>query len=291
MEVTHVMRAQEFIASTPKFLSVYDALGKTAPLFATLPPIMAPDGKKKLGKRDGAKDILEYKEEGYLPEAMTNFLAYLGWNPGDDREILRSDELINAFDISRVQKSGAQFNDEKLDWTNREYLKLLSYEEKEAYVAKFVPQNIKELPTFTNEILHNITPIIIERISKGNDLVDMESSGELLYFFQMPVFDKNSLLFKSSKIDPANKFNTLADYLSKVVVILENIPVEKFTKEAVKEAIWPFAEEVGRGDILWPMRFSLSGKDKSPDPFILAEVLGKEEAISRLNNAISILGK
>lgn len=291
MGVTHVMRGQEFISSTPKFLSVYDALGKIPPLFATLPHIMANGGQKKLGKRDGSKDALEYRNEGYLPEAMVNFLTFLGWNPGDDREIMTKEELIRDFDIQKVQKSGAQFNDDKLDWINREYLKKLSYEEQEEYIQKFIPQNIKDISNYNQTIIHNIVPIIMERISKGNDIKDMAISGDLNYFFEKPIYDKESLFFKNSKITQENKYKILASYLEKVIALIEQIKDFEFTKEKVKETLWPFAEEIGRGDILWPMRFALSGREKSPDPFTLAEVLGKEETIQRIGSAIKILEK
>ncbi len=124
MGVTHVMRGQEFISSTPKFLSLYEALGLPTPIFATLPPIMAPDGKKKLGKRDGAKDVLEYKNEGIIPDAMINFLAFLGWNPGTDQEIFSLDQLAASFSLEKVSKSGARFDYEKAKWFNQQFLRL-----------------------------------------------------------------------------------------------------------------------------------------------------------------------
>jgi len=289
MGVTHIMRGDEFIASTPKFLSLYDALEIERPHFATLPPIMGTDGKKKLGKRDGSKDVLEYRKEGYLPEAMVNFLAFIGWSPKDEKEILTPEEFINLFDLKQIHISGGKFNEEKLDWINKEHLKLLSYEEQEEYVEKFIPNSLKKLSGYTNEIIHNITPIIIERISKGKDIVDMTINGELTYFFGKPTFDKDSLFFKSSKIPSENKYKILSEYLKNAISIIKNIPNENFTKENIKEKLWPYAEEVGRGDILWPIRYALSGLDKSPDPFILSEILGKEETILRLNTAIQIL--
>lgn len=291
MGVTHIMRADEFISSTPKFLALYDALGIERPHFATLPPIMAPDGKKKLGKRDGAKDTLDYRNEGYLPEAIINFIAYIGWSPEDDREIFTPEEFIQIFDISRIHHSGGGFNVEKLDWINREHLKLLSYEEKEEYISKFIPESLKKLPSYTNTIIHNITPIIMERIAKGSDIVKMAEDGELTYFFGKPTYDKDSLFFKSSKIEASNKYEILAGYLSHVISLIENINDSDFTKEKIKDAIWPYAEEVGRGDILWPIRYALSGLDKSPDPFMLLEILGKKESMDRLNVAIHILAK
>jgi glutamyl-tRNA synthetase len=120
MGVTHVMRSDEFISSTPKFLSIYDALGFSYPTFVTLPPILRNDRTKKLGKRDGAKDILEYRNEGYLPEAMINFLALIGWNPGTEVELFTPDELIASFDIERIHSAGAVLNEEKLRWMNKQ---------------------------------------------------------------------------------------------------------------------------------------------------------------------------
>jgi glutamyl-tRNA synthetase len=292
MGITHVMRGQEFIASTPKYLSVYDALGMTPPIFATTPPIMGENGNKKLGKRDGAKDVLEYAIEGYLPETMLNFLAFIGWNPGGEKELFTKDELVSAFSLEHMQKAGGAFNEDKLDWMNREYLKKLSYEEQEEYIMKFIPENIKSLPGYSNTILHNITPIIMERISKGKDIVDMAEAGELTYFFERPTFEKDVLFFKSSKIPEGNKYSILASYLEKVISLLKNINDKEFTKEKVKETIWPYTESkevTSRGDVLWPMRFALSGKEKSPDPFMLACVFGKDETILRLQNAVESL--
>lgn len=289
MGVTHIMRADEFISSTPKFLEIYKALDIKRPEFITLPPLMSLDGKKKLGKRDGAKDILEYRDEGYLPEAMMNFLVLIGWNPGTEQEVFTEAEFIDAFDISHIHKSGGQYNEEKLDWLNREHLKRKSYEEQEEYIEKYIPESLKNLNGYTNTIVHNITPVIMERISNGKDVISMTEAGELTYFFSKPNLDKDTLFFKSSKINPEGKYSTLASYLKNAVSLLSDIANTDFTKEKVKEILWPYAEEVGRGDILWPMRYALSGLEKSPDPFTLAEIFGKEETLERLNFAISIL--
>ena len=289
MGVTHIMRGQEFIASTPKFLSVYEAFDATPPEFVTLPPIMAEGGKKKLGKRDGAKDILDYKKDGYLPEAMVNFLALLGWNPGDEREIMSVDGIINSFDIDRIQRSGAGFDEKKLCWINKEHLKLKSHEEQEMYIDKFISQNLKSSPEYTNERLHNITPIIIEHISCGRDIVNMEEEGSLAYFFNIPEYNKESLFFKSTKISSDNKYEILSGFMTRTLEILSSIEDSDWNKDSIKEKLSPFAEEVGRGDIFWPLRFSLSGREKSPDPFTLAEIFGKEETTVRIKNAIKIL--
>ena len=141
MGVTHIMRGDEFISSMPKFLSIYDALEIPYPTFVTLPPILKDDRTKKLGKRDGAKDILLYREEGYLPEAMVNFLALIGWNPGTEQEVFTTDELISLFDIHKIQKSGGAFNEEKLLWMNREHLQ----KKDDAFLFSYVRQ---ALPLF-----------------------------------------------------------------------------------------------------------------------------------------------
>jgi len=291
MGVTHIMRGDEFISSTPKFLSLYEALEIERPKFVILPPIMGDDGKKKLGKRDGAKDILEYEKEGYLPNAMINFLAFIGWSPKDEKEIFTPSEFVNLFEINQIHISGGKFNEEKLDWINREHLKLLSSKEQEEYILKFIPEDIKNLPKYNTEIINKITPLIMERISKGTDVTNMALSGELYYFFTKPEYSRDLLFFKSTKIPEDNKYEILSSYIKKAISILEEIEIDNFTKENIKEKLWDYATEVGRGDILWPIRFALSGLDKSPDPFTLAEILQKTETIERLEKSLQILSK
>ncbi len=290
MGVTHIIRGQEHAPNTPRQMLIYEVLGWETPEYAHIPLILALD-KTKLSKRHGAANTLEYRDEGYLPDAILNFLALIGWNPGTEQELFTRAELIEQFCLEKVQKGPGVFNQEKLDWTNREYLKKMPFEEQEIYVGAYMPASIKDLPTYTTSILHSITPIIMERISKGSEIKDMAAEGELTYFFTAPVYDKNALFFKSSKIPEENKYVTLANYLKKVTTILAEINETEFTKEKVKEVLWPYAEEVGRGDILWPIRYALSGRDKSPDPFTLCEVLGKEETLLRIETALQILEK
>ena len=139
MQITHVIRSQEFIASVPKFLNLYEALEIKRPILATVPFVMSPEGNKKLGKRDGAKDILDYKREGYLPEAMVNFMALLGWNDGTEQEIFTVRELIDKFDLSRVQRSGAKFDDQRLLWMNGTYIRALDLDQLVNRVKDFWP--------------------------------------------------------------------------------------------------------------------------------------------------------
>ena len=285
MGVTHVMRGQEFISSTPKYLSLYEALGAKVPIFATLPPIMAEGGNKKLGKRDGAKDVLEYKNEGFLPEALINFLAFLGWNPGDDREILSIQELVESFDLNKIQHSGAQFNEEKLSWINRQYIKKMSYEEQEEFILQFIPEKIKSLPHFTTKMLHKITPIVIERISSGLDIEMMVVNGDLDYYFKLPDLDISVLTKESPESVSATREN-----LSDVIKLLSELGENGWNREVVKDKLWEYATQKGRSSVLWPMRYALCGVQKSPDPFILSEVFGKDATLERLNLAIEALG-
>ena len=272
MEINCVIRGQEYISSIPKFLSLYEALGIKPPVFVCLPHIMGKDGNKKLGKRDGSKDALEYKAEGYLPEAMVNFLALLGWHPSSDQEVFTVEELIKNFDIERIQKSGAQWDDNKLDWINKEHIKKLSAEELKNKIFEWLPEN------YRNE---KLIPIITERISKFGDIKKMLEAGELDFFFKQPEYAKEKLIYKNVS---AEKIST---NLKQALEALDRLDSESFNKENVKDTLMKAADILeNRGELLHPIRFALSGLDKSPDPFIIAEILGKNETLLRLQKAI-----
>ena len=272
MGVTHVVRGQEFISSTPKFLALYEALGVQPPLFVTTPPIMGADGKKKLGKRDGAKDILDYEKEGYLPETMINYLAFLGFNPGGEKEIYTREELINIFDLNKIQRSGAQWSDDKLNWINKEHIKMLPPEEVEKNILEWLPEDKKN---------PKLVPIILERISKWGDVKEMAESGEFNFFFTAPEYPKEKLIFKQTAPEK------ISDNLKQVVGAIQNLEEKDFNKENIKKSLMEIADKAeSRGEVLHPVRFALSGTDKSPDPFIISEILGKNETISRLQKAI-----
>ncbi len=272
MNVTHVMRGQEFIPSTPNYIAVYEALGATQPVYVTAPPIMGAEGTKKLGKRDGAKDTLDYRDEGYLPEAMFNFLAFLGWNPGGEKEVMTRNEIIQAFDIHKVQKSGAQLSEDKLNWLNKEHMKLLPHEEVEKNILAWLPEDMRDV---------KLVPIIFERISKWGDIKKMVADGELDLFFKAPVYEKEKLVFKNSTKEDTTQNIQLA------IGALNGIPNDNFSFDAVKNSLMSVADKLEkRGALLHPVRFALSGKDQSPDPFTIASILGKNETISRLQKAI-----
>ncbi len=280
MKVTHVMRGEEFIASTPKFLSLYEALEVKAPVFVTLPPIMGPDGKKKLSKRDNAKDLLDYKKDGYLPEAVINFLALIGWNPGDDQEIFTKEELIEKFSLSKIQKSGGAFNEEKLRWMNKIHLNKKDKTFKLEYFKTSLPNTVTELPQYDENRIERLVITVFERIHNKKDIKEAADAGEYDFAFSIPNYDTNLLKWKNKSLSEAYV------HLEKVVKILTETSEEIFmSQEKIKSAVWDYANEAGRGDVLWPMRVALSGKKHSPDPFFIAYVIGKEETILRLKLA------
>lgn len=276
MGVTHIMRADEFIASVPKFLSLYDALDIHPPVFVTLPPILSPEGNKKLGKRDGAKDILEYRSEGYLPEAMVNFLALLGWNPGGDQEIMSPEEIIQRFSIERIHKAGAMFNEEKLLWMNKEHIKSKS----SSYQLEAVTPYFKEYDT---ALLTRLLPTIIDRISTFGELATL-SKTEFHFFAQRPNFDATSIEKVVWKDFGKHEAKT---HLQALVGMLDAIDFSSVAH--VKDGLMPYAETHGKGNVLWPLRMSLSGQEKSVDPFTICYVLGKEETKARILEVCTIL--
>lgn len=280
MGVTHVMRGEEFVASTPKFLSLYDALEIPYPIFVTLPPIMGPDGTKKLSKRDGAKDLLDYRSDGYLPETMRNFLALIGWNPGGEQELFPGDELIEKFSLERIQKSGGAFNEEKLKWMNKEYLALLPTEEQHAYFAAALPEAITKLPQYTIERAHKLAGTALERTHNQVEIHEAAEAGEYDWAFSTPDVPVELLKWKND-----DSHEAALPRLKKTLELLQNANFS--SSEGVKAALWPYAEEVGKGEVLWPLRVALTGRERSPDPFTCAWVLGQEETILRISTIIA----
>ncbi|HVZ76055.1 MAG TPA: glutamate--tRNA ligase [Candidatus Paceibacterota bacterium] len=272
MGVTHIMRGEEFISSTPKFLSLYAALSITPPQIATMPLILGPDGHKKLSKRDGAKDILDYRKEGYLPEAMINFLALLGWHPEGEQEVFSVDELVKAFEIGRVQKSGAKFDEAKLLWINHEHIKRLSPED--------FAQRLEALSG--NKVDRALAALIQDRAQTLGEAAQLLTT-EFDFLAQEPSPSKE-LLLQGAKAEAVDA----ATYLAHAIELVGSMS-EGFTAEEIKEVIFPYATDVGRSAVLWPMRVALSGKEKSPDPFTLAGLLGRERTIARLSRALAVL--
>ncbi len=283
--ITHVIRGQDHVPNTPRQILLYKALGKPIPQFAHIPLILAPD-KQKLSKRKHGEgvSVRHYRELGYLPDALLNFMALIGWNPGTEQEIFSLKELIEVFDIERVQKSPGVFNVDKLNWLNKEYIKLLSLEEQERWIKEFLPESIHTLPHFTDERLHALVPVIAERIEKFADVKTMAENGELAIFFETPKPNKELLQFKGSTPEDTKM------HLEKAAELLETIAEGDWNIEKIKETLMAYADTLPkRGPFLHPLRSALSGLEKSPDPFTISGVIGKAETLLRIQNALNIM--
>lgn len=198
MQITHIIRGQEFISSTPNYLNLYNALEINPPTFATMPHILNDQGNKKLGKRDGAKDVLEYIREGYLPNALVSFIATLGWNDGSTQEIFTISELVSKFSLKRVGKSGAKFDDKRLDWVNSQFIRNLSVTELMIACQNFWP---KEANSSSDEYKMSILNLIQDRIRKLSELPELTK----FFFVDLPVnpdlIDNNKQLKKLNKTE------------------------------------------------------------------------------------------
>ncbi len=230
--VTHVIRGEDHVSNTPRQILIQRATGAPTPIYAHLPLVLGFD-KQKLSKRKGALAVTEYRDLGYLPEALLNMVSMIGWNPGTDQEIFSKQQLIQDFELSKVQKSPAVFNPEKLDWLNKEYLKLLSYEEQEEFVTKFIPVRIKNRQDYTNEILHSLTAIIMERISKGKDIPELFKPLDTLSSSTTPIIMEPSKEINQatsdnlSRIDSQNDVS-LGDYLNSYLFPLNDPKIVNF---------------------------------------------------------------
>ena len=273
--ITHVIRAEEHIANTPRQILIHEALGFSIPQYGHLPLVLAPD-KTKMSKRKGAVPVVEYLERGYLPAALLNAICLCGWNPGTEQELFTRTELEKVFDLDKVQKAGAIFNEEKLNWFNREYIKLLSDVEKKTWVVKYLPEKLKGL---SDDMITKLVPVIIERVNYFGEIKDFADQGEYDYYVAPPEFTIEKIVWKTDTVDQSKA------HLQKVYDVINNY-TDDWTVEGIKSTIWDYAESVGRGNVLWPFRYSLSGRDKSPDPFVLAFILGKSETLQRIKNIL-----
>lgn len=283
--LTHVIRGQEYISSMPKYLALYDALDIKWPIFAHLPHILRPDGKKKLGKRDGAKSVSEYRENGILPEAMLNFLALLGWNPGNgsEQEIFTLDELVEQFDFSHVQKSGARFDENHLVWMNGVWIRKLA-EENFAKLAKYAEKFWgKSAQASSPERREQVLRVIVDRIKTLQDLPMLSE-----YFFAKPtpdwnMIDNNKQLKKMERKDLVKLLKVVRETFAK-------LSEQDFAdSESVQTELNNLLSETGQkpGILFSLIRFALSWAPFSPALPEMIKVLGKNEMISRIDDAIN----
>lgn len=276
-KITHIIRGEDHISNTPRQILIQEALGLPRPVYAHLPLILAPD-RTKMSKRKHQTALKDFRARGYLPEAMINFIALLGWSEGEgDKEIFSREELIQAFSLERIHKGGAVFNEEKLRWFNKEYLHKLPEKEFAETVFMKLKESLSSRVSWNDEMGTALIPIVRERIATWGDVSLLVEDGEFDYFFTKPTLE-------SAKI--SEKKSTAADTVKHLAHAEETFAnLSSFDMESIKQSLWEYATEEGRGAVLWPLRYALSGRDKSPDPFILASMLGKEETTARIRIA------
>lgn len=279
MGVTHVIRGQEYISSMPKYLALYDALEIPRPIFAHLPHILAPNGHKKLGKRDGAKSVTEYRDEGYLPEAMVNFLACLGWNDGTEKDIYTMDELISRFSLNRVQRSGARFDEKRLLWLNSQWIKRLTVDDLMPRCAKFWGENGKLAP---NDKKRAVLTVVQDRMKT---LTDLPSLSE--YFFARPMV--NWKLIAENKPLAKRDQTELVSLLRKARQKLDNEAIDFTAEDSIQAALNQLLGETGEKPTIMfgIIRYALTWAKFSPGLPETMRLLGRNETIARLDSAIN----
>lgn len=291
MQISHVIRGEEWLPSLALHVLLYRAFGWAAPKFAHLPLILKPVGKGKLSKRDGDKlgfpvfpleytnevtgDISRgYKEDGYFADAFINMLSLLGWNPGTEQEIFSLEELIGAFDLQKVSKSGAKFNPDKTKWFNQQYLQL----KEDAYLtALYKPMLNEKGINFDTDYVQKVVSLIKERAVFVHDFWNLSS-----FFFESPQEYDAKASKKNWKEGTPDIMNELTEVLSSVD-LFKSATVETVVKE------WITNKEIGFGKVMQPLRLSLVGALKGPHLFDIIEMIGKEETIHRIQNAIDKL--
>jgi glutamyl-tRNA synthetase len=276
MGITHVIRGEEWLSSTPKHILLYQYFGWELPVFAHLPLLLNPD-KTKLSKRQGDVAVEEYIQKGYLKEALVNFIAFLGWNPGDERELFSLDELVREFSLDRVGKSGAVFNIEKLDWLNFQYLKQKTDAEVlELLKTQLTGSGIDTVP-LGDEYLRKVIAAMRERVSFIKDFVEKSP-----YFFQAPEHYDVDVVNKRWKGETPEQLK---------VLIAEFSRMHSAQKEDFEAALHRAAEvlAVKPADLIHPLRLAVSGVGAGPGLYEILWILGKDEAVRRINSAIEKL--
>ena len=279
MGVTHVMRGVEYLSSTPNYLALYEAFGLERPVLVSLPHILAPTGNKKLGKRDGAKSVTEYRNDGVLAEAMLNYLACLGWNDGTEQEIYTKEELIEHFSIDRIQTSGARYDETKLLWMNGQWIRRI-FDEQGARALYdrtegFWPEAAEN---FDEEYRVKVLSIIYDRLKTLSDLREMTS-----YFFEEPTIDVNMLV--ENKFLKKLSESEIEDLLKKSVAKLS--AVEEWNADSLQNTLNELLEETGKkpAELFSLIRIAISFAAFSPALNLTMEVLGREKTLARLNAA------
>jgi glutamyl-tRNA synthetase len=280
MEITHVIRSDEWLPSAPRHFLIYQAFGWEPPLIAHVSRVLGPD-KTKLSKRHGAHSVLDYREQGFLPDAVINFLALLGWSLDDHTEIIDRETLIKSFSLERLLPNPAVFNQDKLLWMNGMYIRQMPVEELTDTLRPYLEDALSK--RIDRALLMRIVPIIQERIRLLPEIIDIAD----FFFTDEPLkYDVDTLLGKKF----AGRAADAAAALDRIVSAAEGLP--DWTHEALESAIRPLAEELGMkaGDLFGLARVAVTGKTATPPLFETMEILGRETTIERLQAALGKLG-
>lgn len=282
MGVTHVMRGVEYLSSTPNYLAIYEALGLEVPKLVSLPHILAPTGGKKLGKRDGAKSVTEYRDDGILPEALLNYLACLGWNDGSEQEIYTKDELISKFSLEKIQTSGARFDPVKILWQNGQWIRKIADKQGidalYARTAGFWPESAKD---YDDEYRKAVLSIIYDRLKTLSDLREMTG-----YFFADPIVDSELII--------GNKFlkKFSEEELSELLQIsASKLEQTEWNANSLQQALNELLAETDKkpAELFSLIRISLSYAPFSPALHLTMSVLGKNTTIARIRDTVTAL--
>lgn len=278
MKISHIIRGQEFLASIPNYLNIYEALELTPPIMATMPHILAPDGNKKLGKRDGAKDVLDYIRDGFLPETMLNFIASLGWNDGTEQEIFSVQELIDKFSLERVQRSGARFDEQRLQWMNGAHIRALSVDDLYNRSQGYWPE---ESTSYDDTYKKQVLGLIQERLKFLAEIPELTR----FFFVDLPV---NPELISGNKQLSKLEVNELKDLLVKAEASLKQ---SDFSIQNLTDKLNELLETTGQkpGILFSLIRIATTEAPSSPSLADTLAVLGKDRSLQRLSTQINSL--
>ncbi|MBK7629411.1 MAG: glutamate--tRNA ligase [Ignavibacteriales bacterium] len=273
MKITHVIRGEEWLSSTPKHVLLYDSFEWERPIFAHLPLLLNPD-RSKLSKRQGDVAVEDYRDKGYLKDALINFVALLGWNAGDDKEFYYIDELIKSFSLERVNKAGAVFDLQKLNWLNAEHLRKKSNEELLSLLKDEIRKSKFKNENYSDNFLSSLIEAMKERVSFVKEFIDT-----CTYFYEAPTAYEQKSIEKNWKPETAAHLNRLKDEFSSL---------KNPSKEEFEHALAKISEElnVSKGKLIHPLRLAVSGLSTGPGMFDLLITLGKDEVVKRIETAI-----
>jgi glutamyl-tRNA synthetase len=274
MEISHVIRGEEWLPSTPKHVLLYRFFGYESPRFAHLPLLLNPD-RSKLSKRQGDVAVEDYRAKGFLPEALINFVALLGWSPGDEREVFSLEELVREFSLERVNKAGAVFNLDKLRWFNQVYIRKMPLDR---LLAELRPHLLERgYGGFPDDYHRRVIDLMRERVTFVRDLV-----SESAWFYVDPEQYEPESVQKRWTVESPR-------LLRRLLPLLESLP--KFEQSALEESVRTFAEREGvkAGDVVHPLRLAASGVGRGPGLYEMLETLGREASLRRIRRALEHL--